>query len=130
MFSLAPARRRGAKPQIPLAEQLSLFKKKFDKFVINGYLAKSSSDVYKEVAKKYGLDPQCVYLNAKRYFAKQNIFAPCNSKEKEDDVFEKCDDQDLFFSISVKNVDVLQQFQHTSKYVKGIRSLLRELIWK
>lgn len=96
------ARKRGRKPTIPLLLQISLFKKNIDKFVGNGQLAKSSSAIYEQIAKKYDVDRQSVYLNAKRYFAKRNIFPPKSSRGDQCDVFEKFGDRDQFFSIDVR----------------------------
>lgn len=99
--------------------------------VVDGKLARSSSSIYKEIGKKNGVDSQCVYLNAKRYFAKKSIFPPRSSKDETcEDLFEEFGERDNFFSSNIKGIDLFEKFQQNTAYLKGVRSLLREIVWK
>lgn len=107
-----------------------LFEKYKNKFMNNGKLVSSSSEIYVAMSKLLKLkDSQTVYLHARRYF-EQNRPSKNYKFDEELLLYENSGDYDQTYTLDVRDDDLISGFKETKPYIRGLRSYLRVIIWE
>lgn len=120
-----PGKQRGAPKKAETVQREETLEEYRDKILINGRILPSKDIIYEELAAKFDVEPQVMYLLAKRLFKQQPIY-----KAEIDDESVYCEDEDydMQFSLDIEGDEFIQNYTESAAYLRGIRSYLRDII--